>query len=97
MMTDSGAEALTHAIVRQACVDWKKATKQLEKDLGDKDASCRQCECERFFRSDYFQDLTGMDGKDFLDILRRNYNERQSFKPYATFARGLCAGSKRML
>lgn len=73
-MTESGAEALMWAIVRQACADWKKATQQLEKDLGDKDASCRQRECERFFRSDYFRDLTGIPGKDFLDKLRRYYN-----------------------
>ena len=73
-MTESGAEALMWAIVRQACADWKKATKQLEKDLGDKEASGRQREIERFFRSDYFSDLTGMSGEDFLDKLRRYYH-----------------------
>ncbi len=73
-MTESGMEALMWAIVRQACADWKKATSQLEKDLGDKEASYRQRECERFFRSDYFHDLTGIPGKDFLDKLRRYTN-----------------------
>lgn len=74
-MTESGAEALTHAIVRQACADWRKSTKQLEKDIGDKEASVRQRECERFFRSDWFRDLTGIPGVDFLDKLRR-YNQK---------------------
>lgn len=80
-MTETGAEALMHAIVRQACADWKKATKALEKDLGDKEASYRQRECERFFRSEYFHELTGMPGKDFLDKLRRYYHNGSKTHP----------------
>lgn len=69
-MTDTGAEALMHAIIRQACKDWQKASRRLKKDLGDKEASSRQRECERFFRSGYFQSLTGIHGQDFLKKLR---------------------------
>lgn len=70
-MTDTGAEALMHAIVRQACNDWKKAVRILKKWPDDKIADVNRREIERFFRSSYFHDLTGMTGKDFLKKLRR--------------------------
>lgn len=70
-MTNTGAEALMHAIVRQAVSDWKKATRKLHKDWGDKDASKTQRECERFFRSQYFKDLTGVPNEIFMEKLWR--------------------------
>ena len=70
-MTDTGAEALTHAIVRIACNDWKNAIRKLKKEPDNEFADVRRRECERFFRSHYFHDLTGIPGKDFLEKLRR--------------------------
>lgn len=70
-MTDTGAEALMHAIVRIACSDWKKAVRRLMKKPDDEIADVKRRECERFFRSNYFYDLTGIPGKEFLEKLRR--------------------------
>ena len=70
-MTDTGAELLAQAIVKQACVDWKKSMRILAKNPCNKDANIRKRDCERFFRSDFCYDLTGISGKDFLGRLRR--------------------------
>lgn len=70
-MTDTGAEALMHAIVRQAVTDWKRSVRSLCKDCGDKQASITQHECERFFRSAYCYSLTGIAGDEFISRLLR--------------------------
>lgn len=70
-MTDSGAEALMQAIVKQAVLDWRKAVRRLYKDWGDLEASKMQRECERFFRSDYCFDMTGVPAEDIFEKLWR--------------------------
>ena len=70
-MTDSGAEALMCAIVRQAITDWKKAVRKLHKDWGDRDASKMQRECERFFRSGYCYDMTGIPADELIERIWR--------------------------
>lgn len=70
-MTDSGAERLAQAIVKQACTDWRKAVRKLQKKPDCETADVTRRECERFFRSEFFYSLTGMTSKDFLDLLRR--------------------------
>lgn len=70
-MTNTGAEALMHAIVRVACSDWKKAVCKLKKEPDNEIADAKKRECERFFRSEYFHDLTGITGKEILKKLRR--------------------------
>lgn len=70
-MTDTGAELLAQAIVKQACVDWARAMRRLERVPDCEEADRNKREYERFFRSDLFYNLTGMDAKDFLDKLRR--------------------------
>lgn len=70
-MTDCGAERLAQAIVKQSCHDWKKAVKRLNKVPDCENSDKTRRECERFFRSPFFYNLTGMDAKDFLVLLRR--------------------------
>lgn len=70
-MTDTGAEALMCAIVRQAVTDWKHSVRKLYKNWGDKEASKMQRECERFFRSDYCCSLTGISADEFIERLWR--------------------------
>ena len=70
-MTDSGAEALMHAIVGQAVADWKRAVRRQYEYWGDKDAARMQRECERFFRSDYCYGLTGIPPKELLERVWR--------------------------
>jgi hypothetical protein len=69
-MTNIGAEALMHGIVNQACNDWKGAVRKLKKEPDNEIADATKRECERFFRSQYFNDLTGIPGKQILERLR---------------------------
>lgn len=70
-MTDAGAERLAQGIVKQACADWTKAMRRLKKAPDCDEADYIRRECERFFRSDFFFQLTGVSSKTFLDLLRR--------------------------
>lgn len=70
-MTNTGAEALMHAIVKCACADWKKAVRKLKREPDNEVADAKRREAERFFRSHYFLDLTGIPGEEFLERLRR--------------------------
>lgn len=70
-MTDTGAELLAQAIVKQACFDWTKAVRRLDKDWGDLNALRTQRECEYFFRSEWCYGLTGTKSKDFMEMLWR--------------------------
>ena len=71
-MTDSGAEALMHAIVGQAVADWRRAVRMLNKDWCDRDAARMQRECERFFLSGWFNTLTDLNGRLFLEKLQED-------------------------
>lgn len=63
-MNIRGAYNLSAAIVRQAAHDWMKAAKKTH------GRSRIMEECESFFRSGYFQAITGLDGEYVLDRLR---------------------------
>lgn len=62
---------LANAIIIQAAKDYKKALRRLKNYPGDRDARRTVCGCEKFFRSDWFQILTSLDGELLLKKLRR--------------------------
>lgn len=70
-MDDTGAERLAEAIVKQAADDYKMAQIQSRRPKQRYVALARMRECERFFRSDWFRALTGLDGEAILQQLRR--------------------------
>ncbi len=74
-MDDYGVECLVDAIVRQACYDYIRALKKLEKDCCDEEADKTKRECERFFRSEWFYGITGVKPKDFMRLLERRIYE----------------------
>ena len=70
-LDDNGVNNLVCAIVKKAVDDWKQAKKKLAKNPKNTSAHGIVTDCECFFRSEYFYNLTGMDGEEFLKTLRR--------------------------
>ncbi len=69
---DNGVNNLIYGIVKKAVDDWKQAKKRLAKNPAAKQAEWMVTDCEAFFRSDYFTNLTGMDGEEFLELLKKD-------------------------
>lgn len=63
-------ENLANAIVLQAVKDYRKAQRRLKKNQRDADSKATCRECERFFRSQWFQTLTSIDGEVLLAKLK---------------------------
>lgn len=66
-----GYEELANAIVLQAVKDWRKAVKTLKKRPRYAAAKQMKEECERFFRSEWFEELTSVDGSVILRKLKQ--------------------------
>ena len=60
---------LANAIIVQAAKDYKKALRRLKKFSTDKEARYTIRECERFFRSDWYKILTGLNGEALIRML----------------------------
>lgn len=63
-------EELAHAIILQAVKDYRKALRQLKRNPEYEKAIEMKEDCERFFRSESFQDLTKVDGPWLMRKLR---------------------------
>ena len=70
MGLEENYQNLANAIVKQAAKDWLRAMKRLKKKPGNKAAQETRDECERFFRSGWFEQLTGADGEFLLRKLK---------------------------
>ncbi len=64
------AEVLANAIILQAVKDYRDAKKKLRKRSKNEGAKLMIEDCERFFRSDWFGALTGVDGEMLLKRLQ---------------------------
>ena len=62
---------LANAIILAAAKDHRRALRRLKKYPWDKDAESVRKDCERFFRSGWFQTLTSLDGKVLIEKLHR--------------------------
>lgn len=69
-ISTEGAQNLVEAIVKRAVEDWRVAAEAQKKAKADR-ANGRRLECERFFRSGYFFELTGLDGEALLKKLKK--------------------------
>ena len=70
-MTDDGAQRLAQAIIVAAAKDYRTALKQLKKNPKNTAAMSMAMECERFFRSSWYQHLTSVDGEYLINKLRQ--------------------------
>lgn len=64
-------ENLANAIVLQAVKDWRSVARTLKKRSRYEPAKQMKEECERFFRSDWFEALTDVDGRIILKKLKQ--------------------------
>ena len=65
-----GCLNLVAAVVHKAAKDWRAAMRYEARTHAQKRSALRS-DCERFFESEYFHGLTGLDGKAVLEKLRR--------------------------
>ena len=74
-MNDDGARNLVHAIIRQAVIDYKAALRG--RKVGNVIGEATVAQCERFFRSGRFEQLTNgrIDGQMVIDRLRAEVRE----------------------
>ncbi len=63
-------ENLANAIILQAVKDYREARKKLKKRPKNEDAKLMVSDCEAFFRSEWFKDLTNLNGEVLLKRLR---------------------------
>ena len=63
-------EELANAIVIQAARDYTKALKKLKKYPRDAEAKSVKNDCERFFRSSWYNTLTSVDGEFLMQKLQ---------------------------
>jgi hypothetical protein len=71
MRMDTCYTNLANAIIIQAAKDYKKALRRLKKFPRDKEVRHTKRDCERFFRSGWFERLTDLNG----EVLIRKLNE----------------------
>lgn len=64
-------EALGNAVVLQAVKDYRDAMHKLSRGKKNVIAESTKQECERFFRSPYFNLFTQLDGKALLSQLEK--------------------------
>lgn len=64
-------EALGNAVVLQAVKDYRDAVQKLSRGKKNTIAESTKQECERFFKSPYFNVFTQLDGKALLSQLEK--------------------------
>lgn len=68
-------ERLVQAIAAQAAKDYRKAREKLRKRPKNIAAQQMLYDCEKFFRSGWFYEITGLDGKAVLKKLEEEFDE----------------------
>lgn len=74
-LSENPYEALANAIVLQAVNDYRAALKKVKKNPNNRTALDEALQIERFFRSQWYQVLTSVDGEYLIDRLRREASE----------------------
>ena len=70
-MNQQGVENLANAIILHAVKDYRSAL--AGSSVGGHDSKSVIAECERFFRSEWFQILTNADGEYLITTIRKEY------------------------
>lgn len=74
-LSENPYEALANAIVLQAVNDYRAALKKVKKNPNNRIALDEALQIERFFRSQWYQVLTSVDGEYLINRLRREVSE----------------------
>ena len=63
---------LANAIIIRAVKDYRKANRQLVRSIYHEHAQFTKKECEKFFRSNWFRDLTDIEPDYLMRLLSRS-------------------------
>lgn len=74
-----GLYDLVEAIVKTAMNDWEDAMIVLSKNPDSISAQNRKIDTERFFLSDYFFNLTSIDGEHVLNKLKGDFRNGEHY------------------
>lgn len=74
-LSENPYEALANAIILQAVTDYRAALKKVKKNPQNKIAIDEALQIERFFRSQWYQTLTSVDGEFLINKLRKEASE----------------------
>lgn len=74
-LAENPYEKLANAIVLQAVSDYRVALKKVKKNPKNRDAIDETLQIEKFFRSEWYQVLTSVDGEYLIDRLREEVSE----------------------
>ena len=74
-LAENPCEKLANAIVLQAVSDYRAALKKVKKNPNNRDAINEALQIEKFFRSEWYQTLTALDGEYLIDRLRKEVSE----------------------
>ena len=75
---NTGYQALANAVVEQAAKDYLRALKRLKIDPRNLSGERMKKECEIFFCSDWFRELTDVDGRWLMETLGREQERNDS-------------------
>ena len=74
-LAENPYEKLANAIILQAVSDYRRALRKVKKNPNNRDAIDGALQIERFFRSEWYQVLTSVDGKYLIEKLREEVSE----------------------
>ena len=74
-LAENPYEKLANAIILQAVSDYRAALKKVKKNPKNRDAIDEALQIEKFFRSEWYQVLTSVDGEYLIDRLRKEVSE----------------------
>ena len=74
-LSENPYEALANAIILQAVNDYRAALKKVKKNPSNREALDEALQIERFFKSQWYQVLTSVDGEYLIDRLRKEVSE----------------------
>ena len=74
-LAENPYEKLANAIVLQAVSDYRAALKKVKKNPINRDVINEALQIEKFFRSEWYQTLTSLDGEYLIERLRKEISE----------------------
>lgn len=74
-LSENPYEALANAIILQAVNDYRAALKKVKKNPQNMTAIDEALQIERFFKSQWYQTLTSVDGEYLINKLRKEASE----------------------
>lgn len=70
-LAENPYEKLANAIILQAVSDYRAALKKVKKNPKNREAIEGALQLEKFFRSEWYQVLTSVDGEYLIDRIRK--------------------------